>query len=113
MRFFTLSPLPLVTVSTLLLMALTTTGGAPATAPSDASGHWEGLVQLPGKPLEVRVDLSNDGGKWTGKIDIPQQHASGLTLDPITIKGTGVRFTIRGVPDDPTFDGTLAAGRIS
>jgi pimeloyl-ACP methyl ester carboxylesterase len=84
---------------------------APTSAPTssaDFSGHWEGSVQLPGVPLNVRVDLSNTGNAWTGTIDIPQQNATGLTLNPVTVIGSAIRFTIHGVPGDPMFDGKLA-----
>jgi pimeloyl-ACP methyl ester carboxylesterase len=104
-------------------------GATPVTTPSpsaaesadssamDLSGHWEGAVGLPGAPMQVRVDLANHGANWSGTIDIPQQSASGLALSPVTVVGAGVgagvRFTISGVPGDPTFDGKLLGVKIA
>ena len=85
----------------------------PATNPTAAAGHWEGAIALPAVPMVVRVELAERNGNWTGTIDIPQQHASGLTLDPVTVAGSGVRFTIRAVPGDPTFDGQIADGKLA
>ena len=90
----------------LILLAATTQSSSP-------TGHWEGAVQLPGSPLVVYVDLVEKQGAWSGTIDIPQQHAKHLKLDPVSVAGSSVRFIIDGVPGDPTFDGKLADGHIA
>ncbi len=80
----------------------------PATAgPATLAGHWEGEIK--GVALTVRIDLIFDGTSWKGTIDIPQQGAQGLPLDSITVSGSQVRFSIRGVPGNPTFDGAFSA----
>jgi pimeloyl-ACP methyl ester carboxylesterase len=95
------------------------TSPSPSTVlPSEFSGHWEGSIALPGAPMAIRVDLVqiNHGGTgpdWSGTIDIPQQNASGLVLDPVTVDGSVIRFIIRGVPDAPTFNGKLVGGKIA
>jgi pimeloyl-ACP methyl ester carboxylesterase len=86
---------------------------APATQPANPAGHWEGAVALPGAPLNVKIDLTLLALAWKGTIDIPQQNATGLALDPITVAGDAVRFTIAGVPGDPTFDGKIAGDSIT
>ena len=74
------------------------------------AGHWEGKIETPTGDLVVKVDLEEgDGGAWSGTIDLPQQGASGLALEKISVDGASVAFTITGVPGQPTFDGTLAA----
>ena len=82
---------------------------APA-APA-AAGHWEGAIDIPGLALVVKVDLTA-GQAWSGAIDIPQQSAKGLPLDKIAVDGDHVRFSIAGIPGDPTFDGRLDKGEI-
>ncbi len=87
----------------------------PLAAQTDnASGHWEGSIEAPGQPLVVMVDLAETDGAWSGTIDIPAQGAKGLPLSDVSVDvGSGaVRFTISGVPGDPTFEGTLAGGEI-
>ena len=79
----------------------------------DAAGHWEGSIEIPGQPLVVQVDLEESGGMWSGTIDIPAQGADDLALSGVSVDGDEVRFTISGVPGEPTFEGTLADGEIS
>ena len=82
-----------------------------------ATGHWEGHIEIPGQPIAVKVDLAIDESDWNGTIDIPAQGAKGLPLSEIHVaeEGEGMRvtFSIRGVPGNPTFDGTLQDGVIN
>jgi hypothetical protein len=89
----------------------TTTPGATATAPG---GHWEGAIQLPQAELQIAVDLQQDttSGAWTGTIDIPAQKADNLPLEPVTVNGQTVNFAIKGLPGNPTFEGTLEGSEI-
>lgn len=84
-----------------------------ATQPSDASGHWEGQIVLPGTSLVIRVDLKNDSGNWSGTIDIPQQSAKGLPLEEVSVNGDIVKFAIQGVPGNPSFTGKLEPGKLT
>jgi len=99
---------------TVVLAWILALGLAPAAgaADEDVSGHWEGTIQLPGTELGVKVDLANDGGAWSGTIDIPMQGAKGLALSDISVEGEKINFSISGVPGNPTFDGTLQFGQI-
>ena len=81
------------------------------------AGHWEGHIEIPGQPIAVKVNLAIDESDWRGTIDIPAQGAKGLPLSEIYIaeegEGMRVKFSIRGVPGNPTFDGTLQGGVIN
>ena len=80
------------------------------------AGHWEGQIDIPGQPIAVKIDLAIDDGDWRGTIDIPTQGAKGLPLSDIHVveeDGTRVKFSIRGVPGNPTFDGKLQDSAIS
>jgi fermentation-respiration switch protein FrsA (DUF1100 family) len=82
-------------------------------AEDPVAGHWEGEIQLPNAgQLQVMVDLTPEGGAWKGEIDIPSQGAKDLPLTGIAVNGPKVKFTIAGVPGNPTFDGTLENGEI-
>ena len=80
-------------------------------------GHWEGYIEIPGQSLAVKVDLTINDSDWSGAIDIPTQGAKDLPLSDIHIEKNGadvsVKFSIRGVPGNPTFDGKLHDGAIS
>ncbi|MDE0467158.1 MAG: alpha/beta fold hydrolase [Candidatus Poribacteria bacterium] len=81
------------------------------------AGHWEGHIEIPGQSLAVKVDLAINNSDWSGTIDIPTQGAKGLTLSDILVEendeGVHVKFSIHGVPGNPTFDGKLHDGAIS
>ena len=81
-----------------------------AAASDQVSGHWEGEIQLPGTPLEVLVNLEKSpAGEWKGDITIPIQQVKEIPLKGFQIKDAAVRFSIAGIPGDPTFSGTLKA----
>ncbi|MCG9134710.1 alpha/beta fold hydrolase [Candidatus Poribacteria bacterium] len=80
-------------------------------------GHWEGQIEIPGQPIAVKIDLTVNDGDWSGTIDIPAQGAKGLSLSDILVveedSSLRVKFSILGVPGNPTFDGKLQDGAIS
>ena len=80
-------------------------------------GHWEGQIDIPGQPITVKVDLIINDSDWSGTIDIPTQGAKGLSLSDIHVEekdeGMHVKFSIRGIPGNPTFEGQLQDGAIS
>lgn len=86
-------------------------------ADSRITGHWEGQIDIPGQPITVKVDLTVNDSDWSGTIDIPTQGAKGLPLSDIHVveedEGVHVKFSIRGIPGNPTFDGKLQDGAIS
>ena len=81
------------------------------------AGHWEGQIEIPGQPIPVKIDLAINDDAWSGTIDIPAQGAKDLPLSDIRVVeeegNLHVKFSIRGVPGNPTFDGKLQDGAIS
>ena len=63
----------------------------------NAAGRWEGTVQIPGRPLEVIVDLAakSDKGEWQGSITIPGLGIKGAPLSDIALNGDNVAFSIK------------------
>ncbi|MCC6408549.1 MAG: serine hydrolase [Planctomycetes bacterium] len=86
---------------------------AAARANDDASGTWKGAIEVPGQKLEILVSLATSAGAWSGTISIPAQGAKDLKLVDVASDGSKVAFRIEGVPGDPTFDGTLADGKVT
>ena len=101
-----------------ILVVIVLAASTPVSYAEDrVAGHWEGHIEIPGQSLAVKVDLTVDDTDWRGTIDIPAQGAKELPLSEIHIgesDGTiHVKFSIRGVPGNPTFDGQLQEGAIS
>ena len=86
-------------------------------AENRVTGHWEGQIEIPGQPIAVKIDLASNDGEWTGTIDIPTQGANDLPLSDIRVveedDGMHVKFSIRNIPGNPTFDGKLKDGAMS
>ena len=104
-------------LKTILVIIAIVAGLSASYAEDRVAGHWEGRIEIPGQPIPVKIDLAINDGVWSGTIDIPVQGAKGLTLSDIhVVEENGslhVKFSIRGVPGNPTFDGKLQDGAIS
>jgi hypothetical protein len=58
-------------------------------------GHWEGSVQIPGRDLQLVVDLAQDGtGSWKGSIIVPGLGIKGEPLTNLVLTGTGLAFDV-------------------
>ena len=88
-----------------MINAWTVTSAQVAPGPS---GHWEGTIQVPGQELVVIVDLSGSGDNWEGAIGIPTQGLKAFPLADVLVQDRTVSFTMRGVPGEPRFRGTLS-----
>ena len=101
----------------ILVVVVLALGISTSDAKEHIAGHWEGHIEIPSQPLAVKVDLIVNDSGWSGAIDIPAQGAEGLPLSDIHVAeddaDVGVKFSIRGVPGNPTFDGRLQDGVIS
>jgi CubicO group peptidase (beta-lactamase class C family) len=91
----------------LLLPAALLAGSARAQT-SAAAGRWEGAISVPGAELHIVLTLVAPGTGWSGTIDIPAQGVAALPLGKVAVDGSGVSFTLPGVPGEPAFKGTLA-----
>jgi len=71
-------------------------------ADENAAGRWEGTVQIPGRPLEVIVDLAakSEEGGWQGSITIPGLGIKGAPLSDIALNGDNVAFSIKSALAD-------------
>ena len=80
-------------------------------AEDKARGRWEGAVQIPGRELEVVVDLAKaDDGLWQGSIIIPGLNLAGTPLVDIAVQDSDASFgikTSRGL--EATFKGHFNA----
>src|SRR5438067_1840194 len=87
-------------------------------ADENAAGRWEGTVQIPGRPLEVIVDLAakGDEGGSQGSITIPGLGIKGAPLSDIAVNGDNVAFSMKSALADQrtglSFEGRARKGEI-
>lgn len=83
-----------------IAMLLFAPGRLAGAAPdADPSGHWEGTVQAPGKPVTIEVDLAHKlRGELIGTLGNPAEGEKGLPLAKVVVAGREVSFaiTVRG-----------------
>jgi uncharacterized protein len=80
---------------------------------ANITGHWEGVIKLPGVDLQILLDFDRSSeGDWTGTVDIPMQGAKGLALTEIVINGDRIDFAISNVPGNPHFNGRANGKKI-
>ena len=100
----------------ILVIVAMVVGFSISYAENRVTGHWEGQIEIPGQPIAVKIDLTLNDSGWSGTIDIPAQGAKELPLSDILVveedSSLRVKFSIRGVPGNPTFDGKLKDGAI-
>ena len=94
----------------LSLMTLTTDLSARQ---SDLSGRWAGSIKINEISLDIVVDFSAESEDWKGTIDIPQQGATGLTLQNVKYADSSVYFELEAGPGLAVFDGQLKSETIS
>ncbi len=70
-------------VRILLMCLLLSPAASSGQEAADLTGHWEGVIKLPGMELEVQVDFEKKDDAWTGKISIPMQGANELPLGEV------------------------------
>jgi hypothetical protein len=87
---------------------------ASAVAQTDFSGHWEGAVDVPNGPTRLALDLAkNATGAWVASLGVPEQKITGLRVTGISVVGSEVRFAAPDLPGSPTFELTLADGKLT
>jgi hypothetical protein len=80
-----------------------------AQAPVNPTGHWEGVVQIPDRPMTIAVDLTQSApGALTGTFAQPDQGVKALPIKTVSVTGNSVRFVVKGNDDGSTFTGVIA-----
>jgi hypothetical protein len=77
-----------------LLVCLPALGCVAAEPPE---GRWEGPIPIPGKDLQMVVDLAQDSaGAWIGSITIPGLGIKGEALQKVATAGSDLTFEVGG-----------------
>lgn len=79
-----------------------------------AEGRWEGSIQIPGRELQLVVDLAQDSaGAWIGSIIIPGLGIKGASASNVVATDTGVTFDIGSVLRTPTYGPAVFTARVT
>ena len=76
-----------------------------ALAQTDYSGTWKGAIELPGRSLDLSIELKKASGTWTGVLNIPEQSIKGMPLADLVIADANMRFNLPEVPGSASFSG--------
>jgi hypothetical protein len=89
-------------------------GVARAQTAVNLSGHWEGTIQVPDKPVKVEIDLAtNSKGELAGTFT-QTDRLNGLPLTNLAIDNRAVTFQIKGSPaGERLFKGDVSADGLS
>jgi uncharacterized protein (DUF2147 family) len=96
------------------LLVLATASVALLTAQTPpVTGHWEGSVQAPDGPVELKVDLNQSStGAWSGTITVPSRNITDAPLLDLSVQGKTVSFAVVTGSQKPIFKaGTGAEGK--
>jgi hypothetical protein len=95
-------------IAMLLKLSLLATICLLSRASEPAAARWEGLVQIPGRPVTLVVDLDqNSAGQWTGSAIVPGFGVKGTPLKDIVVHDSDVAFAIPGALGGPTLQGRV------
>ena len=86
---------------------------AQAAEPS-AEGRWQGVIEIPGRPVAATVDVAPDAaGAWQGSLTIPALGLAGAPVKEVVVSGRRITFAFTGAFDASRYgtarvDATLA-----
>jgi hypothetical protein len=76
----------------------------------EATGQWEGVVNVPDREFTVVVDLKQVGGSWRGAATIPSLNIKGAPLAEVAVHDSDASFTLKGERGlDAAFKGSFKA----
>lgn len=77
---------------------------------TDILGHWSGTIDIPQSPLNIQLQLLEDG---TGTFSVPTQGLMNYPIKSITTASDGLRLEIDLAGAPIVIEGTLAKEKIS
>ena len=87
------------TVALLLTLSLATTFAAmqDQTAPAKPEGDWRGTLDAGVAKLNLILHVVRKDGTLSATLDSPEQGATGLAVDSITLNGKSLRFEMQSL----------------
>lgn len=93
----------------LLVLALGPALGVAGTP----AGRWQGVVDVPGRPFALVVDVARDGdGRWIGSVIVPALGVKGAPLANVTSDAGGIAFDLGRLLASPAYGPARFAARL-
>ena len=70
-------------------------------------GDWKGTIDAGGAKLDLVLHVSKKDGALSATLDSPDQGATGLAIDSITVTGTSLRFEMKSL--GANYEGVISA----
>jgi hypothetical protein len=87
-----------------LLMVLALAPMLAAAAEPVPEGRWQGVIEIPGRPLRMTLDLAPDtSGQWHGSVTVPALGLAGVSVKDVVVTSAGVSFALTGAFDSSRF----------
>ncbi|MEZ4968434.1 MAG: alpha/beta fold hydrolase [Flavobacteriaceae bacterium] len=99
------------------LITIITFSVSPTAFGQDITGQWNGLLNIPGSPLRLAINITKTDQGYTSTLDSPDQGAFGIPVDTTLFKGSTLKLTVinlgiqyKGEFADNTLKGTFIQG---
>ncbi len=99
------------------LMAILTFSVSPTAFGQNITGQWNGLLNIPGSPLRLAINITKTDQGYTSTLDSPDQGAYDIPVDTTLFKGSTLKLTVinlgiqyKGEFADDTLKGTFIQG---
>ncbi|MDO6601666.1 alpha/beta hydrolase family protein [Arenibacter palladensis] len=83
----------------------------------DITGQWNGLLNIPGSPLRLAINITKTAQGYTSTLDSPDQGAYDIPVDTTLFMGSTIKLTVvklgiqyKGEFADDSFKGTFIQG---
>lgn len=95
---------------TKLLVSIAVFATSLCAQPASFEGAWSGTLEAGEQHIRVVLHVSNKDGKLSATMDSPDQGATGIPIDSVTVEGNRIRFSIQALT--AAYEGVLDAGKI-
>ena len=100
-----------------LLASMAFAGSQDQTVQVKPEGDWKGTIDAGGTKLDLVLHISGKDGALGATLDSPDQGATGLSIDSITVTGKSLRFEMKSLGANYegvfTTDGSQIEGQFS
>ena len=90
-----------------LLVSITFAGSQEQIVRVEPNGDWKGTLDAAGTKLDLVLHISTKDGALSATLDSPDQGATGLPIDSISVTGKSLRFEMKSL--GASYEGVFSA----